>query len=81
VLGNSFFRLPDAYPTNAKLTPTFVQKATAEPGAERTVYWDDTMPGFGLAVTKGGHRSFNIGQRTDRFVCEVTSLHRAIDGR
>jgi integrase len=42
----------------AKLTPTFVQKATAEPGAERTVFWDETMPGFGLVVTKAGHRSF-----------------------
>jgi integrase len=41
-----------------KLTPTFVQKASAEPGAERTVYWDETMPGFGLVVTKAGHRSF-----------------------
>jgi integrase len=42
----------------ARLTPTFVQKATAEPGAERTVYWDETMPGFGLVCTKAGHRSF-----------------------
>jgi hypothetical protein len=42
----------------AKLTPTFVQNATAEPGAERTVYWDETMPGFGLVCTKAGHRSF-----------------------
>jgi integrase len=42
----------------AKLTPTFVLKATAEPGAERTVYWDEGIPGFGLVVTKAGHRSF-----------------------
>jgi len=42
----------------AKLTPTFVEKATAEPGAERTVFWDETLPGFGLMVTKAGHRSF-----------------------
>ena len=42
----------------ARLTPTFVQKATAEPGAERTVYWDETMPGFGLVCTKAGHLSF-----------------------
>jgi integrase len=41
-----------------KLTPTFTDKATAEPGAERTVFWDETLPGFGLMVTKGGHRSF-----------------------
>jgi integrase len=41
-----------------KLTPTFVQKATAESGAERTLFWDEALPGFGLMVTKAGHRSF-----------------------
>jgi integrase len=41
-----------------KLTPAFIEKATADPGAERTVFWDETMPGFGLMVTKVGHRSF-----------------------
>jgi integrase len=41
-----------------KLTPTFCTKASAESGAERTLFWDETMPGFGLMVTKAGHRSF-----------------------
>jgi integrase len=41
-----------------KLTPTVVMKASAEPDAERTVFWDETLPGFGLMVTKAGHRSF-----------------------
>jgi integrase len=41
-----------------KLTPNFILKAAAEPGAERTVFWDESMPGFGLVVTKGGNRSF-----------------------
>src|ERR1035438_10925104 len=41
-----------------KLTPTFVQKATAESGAERTLFWDEALPGFGLMVTRAGHRSF-----------------------
>lgn len=41
-----------------KLTPTFINKATAEPGAERTIYWDETLPGFGVMVTKVGARSF-----------------------
>jgi integrase len=41
-----------------RLTPTFTEKATTEPGAERTLFWDETLPGFGLMVTKGGHRSF-----------------------
>ena len=35
-----------------KLTPAFVAKAKAEPGANRTVYWDQSLPGFGLMVTK-----------------------------
>src|SRR5438132_447555 len=50
--------LPAAYPMKIKLTPTFAEKATIEPGAERTLFWDETLPGFGLMVTKGGHRSF-----------------------
>ncbi len=41
-----------------KLTPAFVAAAKAEPGAERTVYWDASMPGFGLMVTNAGHKSY-----------------------
>jgi hypothetical protein len=48
-----------------KLTPAFCQKATAEPGAERTIYWDETLSGFGLCVTATGHRSFVVQYRTN----------------
>ena len=41
-----------------KLNQPFVKNATAKPGAERTVYWDESMPGFGLMVTAAGHKSF-----------------------
>jgi integrase len=41
-----------------KLTAGFVKSAKAEPGAERTVFWDETLPGFGLAVMTSGHRSY-----------------------
>src|SRR5262245_15816920 len=42
-----------------KLTAAFVKKATAEPGPDRTVYWDQDLPGFGLMVTAGkGHKSY-----------------------
>jgi len=43
-----------------KLTAAFVKKATAEAkGArDRVVYWDESLPGFGLVVTVGSHRSF-----------------------
>jgi integrase len=47
----------------AKLTPAFCQKARAEEGAERSVYWDLDLPGFGLVVTASGHRSFVVQYR------------------
>src|SRR5947209_1748839 len=42
----------------AKLTPAFVAKAKAAPNAERTIYWDEGLKGFGLMVTAGGHKSW-----------------------
>jgi site-specific recombinase XerD len=41
-----------------RLTPAFVAKATAEANAERTVYWDESLKGFGLMVTAAGHKSW-----------------------
>jgi integrase len=41
-----------------KLTAAFVRSAKADAGAERTVFWDETLPGFGLAVMSSGHKSF-----------------------
>lgn len=41
-----------------RLTPSTVNKAQAAPGAERTIIWDQTLPGFGLMVTAAGHKSF-----------------------
>ena len=46
-----------------KLTQGTVDRAQAEPGAERTVYWDTAMPGFELMVTAKGHRSFVLQYR------------------
>jgi integrase len=46
-----------------KLTPAFVQKARAEDGVERALFWDEDMPGFGLVVTSSGHRSFVVQYR------------------
>jgi integrase len=41
-----------------KLTVTGVDKAPAPTKGDRAIYWDMTLPGFGLVVTKTGHRSF-----------------------
>jgi hypothetical protein len=49
-----------------KLTTAFTKTAAAEPGAERTVYWDEVLPGFGLMVTKAGHRSYVVQYRAQR---------------
>jgi integrase len=46
-----------------KLTPAFCQKARAEPPADRALFWDTDMPGFGLLVTASGHRSFIVQYR------------------
>jgi integrase len=48
-----------------KLTAAFWKSAKAEPGAERTVYWDQGMPSFGLMVTKSEHRSGVVQYRAD----------------
>jgi integrase len=45
------------------LTANFVKTATAEPGKDRSIYWDTTMPGFGLAVMQSGARSFVVQYR------------------
>jgi integrase len=46
-----------------KLTPACVRKATAAPGRDRTTYWDQAMPGFGLMVTASGHKSYVVQYR------------------
>jgi hypothetical protein len=56
----------------AKLTPTFIAKAKAEPSAERTTYWDAALPGFGLMVTGNGHRSFVVNYRAQGISRRVT---------
>jgi integrase len=52
------------------LSPAFIASASAEPGAERSIYWDESLPGFGLVVTAAGHKSFvcqyRAGKRSRR---------------
>jgi integrase len=49
--------------TVRKLTAGFAKDAVVESGAERTVYWDEKQPGFGLMVTERGHRSWVVQYR------------------
>src|SRR5262249_39678416 len=49
----------------SKLTPAFVKAAVAEHGKHRTVFWDVTLPGFGLMVTRSGARSYVVQYRTN----------------
>src|SRR6516225_75214 len=57
-----------------KLTPAFVAKAKAAPGKDREIFWD--RPGFGLMVTKAGHRSwvvqYRVGHRSRRMTIKGT---------
>ena len=48
-----------------KLSPQFIASAEAKSGAERTIYWDDDLPGFGLMVTANGARSFVVQYRAN----------------
>jgi integrase len=58
-----------------KLTHAFCMKAKAQPGAERSLYWDTSLPGFGLQVTAAGHRSWVVQYRV-----AGRSRRMAIDG-
>jgi len=51
---------------SAKLTSAFVERACVELGKERTIWWDEGLPGFGLSVTKNGHRSYVVQYRAGR---------------
>jgi integrase len=50
----------------AKLTEAFVEKTKAATDAERTIFWDTEIRGFGLVVTSAGHRSFVVQYRVGR---------------
>ena len=55
-----------------KLTAAFVRTAHAEPGSDRTIFWDATLPGFGLVVLASGHKSWCVQYRHGRISRRLT---------
>jgi integrase len=55
-----------------KLTAAFVQDARAEDGKDRSIFWDSTLPSFGLMVTKAGHRSWVLQYRNGQNSRRIT---------
>jgi integrase len=49
-----------------KLTAAFVARAAVTSGQDRTIYWDEGLHGFGLRVTKQGHRAYVVQYRDGR---------------
>src|SRR5262249_11694162 len=49
-----------------KLTAAFARTATCDPDKGRTIYWDQSLPGFGLMVLPSGHRSWVVQYRSKR---------------
>jgi integrase len=48
----------------AKLTQSIVDNLTADPGrGDRTIFWCETQPGFGVMVTPSGRRSYIVQYR------------------
>ena len=50
----------------SKLTPAFVKAAPPPEKGDRIIYWDGARSGFGLMVTKAGHRSYVVQYRSGR---------------
>lgn len=46
-----------------RLTNGTVRDLTAQPGQDRTIYWDETLPGFGVMVMSSGARSYVVQYR------------------
>ena len=70
-----------------KLTQAFVDKTkTAADDADRTIYWDEAMSGFGLMVMASGSQSFvfqyRANGRSRRLTLDGAFLrHEAANGK
>src|ERR1700704_623572 len=59
-----------------KLTPNYIATAAAQSGADRTIFWDTTQPGFGFMITRAGAKSYVVQYRANG-----SSRRATIDGR
>ena len=55
-----------------KLTATFVKNAPAPTSKDREIYWDNSLSGFGLLVTRDGHKSWVIQYRAESRTYRIT---------
>jgi integrase len=59
----------------SKLNEAFIKKAAPPETTDRVIYWDEALPGFGLMVTRAGHKSFvfqyRAGNRSRRMTFSV----------
>jgi integrase len=55
-----------------RLTQDFFDKAKAQAGEARTIYWDEDQPGFGLMVTERGAKSYVVQYRAGRVSRRMT---------
>jgi integrase len=54
-----------------KLTAAFVAKPPPVE-KDRTIFWDEAQPGFGLVVTEAGHKSYVVQYRANGFSRRMT---------
>src|SRR5262249_31548177 len=69
-------RVPGGNMPRANLTEKFVAAATVRAGKDRELFWEPSLPGFGLMVTAAGARSFIVQYRT----AEGTSRRMTVNG-
>ena len=55
-----------------KLTATFVKNAPTPTSKDREIYWDKSLSGFGLLVTRDGHKSWVIQYRAEGRTYRIT---------
>src|SRR5262249_34255882 len=72
--------LPRSTSMQRKLTSAFVQNPPLPEKGDREIFWDTSLPGFGLMVTKNGHRSFVVQYRANGVSRRLTFKTEATGG-